>query len=89
MKKKNKSKKALQKRRERIFIGVVIALLVLGIALAIIHFATGGGQVTYTITEDGHVHAADGTHIATVEEFFGMTSASEATPAEATAAEAQ
>lgn len=82
MKKKNRSKKALQKRRERIFIGVVIALLVLGIALAIVHFVTGGNQTTYTITEDGHVHAEDGTHIGTVEELFGITTASEATPAE-------
>lgn len=73
MKKKGtKSRKAQQKKREIILIGVVIGLLFLAAVLGIIDAVTGGSRAGgYTVTEDGHIHAADGTHIGTVEELFG------------------
>lgn len=72
MKKKNyRSKKVLQKRRETIFIGALAVLLVVALILGVIDIFDGDNGSGYTVTEDGHVHAADGTHIGTVEEIFG------------------
>jgi len=72
MKKKNyRSKKVLQKRRETIFIGALAVLLVVALILGVIDIFDGDNGSGYTVTEDGHVHASDGTHIGTVEEIFG------------------
>ena len=70
MKKSYKSKKAMQKRRETIFFYALGGLLVLAVVFGVIDLIWGKDS-GYTITEDGHVHAADGTHIGTVEEMFG------------------
>ena len=72
MKKKSyKSKKVLQKRRETLFIGALAVLLVIALILGVIDIFDGDKGSGLTVTEDGHVHAADGTHIGTVEELFG------------------
>ena len=71
MKKKVYSKKAHQKRRETIFVGVLIGLLILAVVMGIVDWLNGDEGTGFTVTEDGHVHAADGTHIGTVEEIFG------------------
>lgn len=72
MKKKSyKSKKAIQKKRETIFIGVLAVLLVLALILGVVDLFNGDQGAGYIVTEDGHVHAADGTHVGTVEEVFG------------------
>lgn len=72
MKKKSyKSKKTQQKNRERILVGGLAGLLVLALLLGTLESMIGVGGAGYSVTEDGHVHAADGTHLGTVEELFG------------------
>ena len=69
-----RSKKTQQKKTEKLFIRVMCVLLVLVMILGLVEAVIGGGSntgSTYTVTEDGHVHAADGSHIGTVEELFG------------------
>lgn len=68
------SKKYRRKNRQRalelIFYGLLIVGVLLLIALAILPDDTAGSS-GYVITEDGHVHAADGTHIGTYDESTG------------------
>ena len=72
MKKKTfKSKSSRKQQREKLFLGVIIALVVLAVVFGVIELITGGNKQTYTVTEDGHIHAADGTHIGTLEELLG------------------
>lgn len=70
-KKSYKSKKAIQKKRETMFIGVLAVLLAVALILGVVDLFNGDQGSGYTVTADGHVHAADGTHIGTVEELFG------------------
>ena len=74
MKKKNNnqmSKKERQKKREKIITIAFIGVLVIVLALALIQNLTKEESVQLVITEDGHVHTADGAHMGTVEEMFG------------------
>ena len=72
MKKNNQlSKKARQKRREKIITIAFVATLILVLALALIQNLTKEETVQYIVTQDGHVHTADGTHVGSVEEMFG------------------
>lgn len=68
-----RSKKTQQKKTEKLFIRVMCVLLALVMILGLVEAVIGGNNTgsTYTVTEDGHVHAADGTHLGTVEELFG------------------
>ena len=74
MKKKNNnqmSKKERQKKREKLITIAFIGVLVIVLALALIQNLTKEESVQLVITEDGHVHTADGAHMGTVEEMFG------------------
>lgn len=63
-------KQSKQKKWEYIFIGLVAVLVILLIVSAVLPKNTAADG-TLTITEDGHVHTADGTHLGTYEEIFG------------------
>ena len=65
------SKKERQKKREKLITIVFIGALVLVLALALIQSLTKEETVQYIVTQDGHVHTADGTHVGSVEEMFG------------------
>lgn len=70
----NLSKKERQRRREKVFFGVLSAALILVAALAAYEFVTpepAQEGMQYLVTGDGHVHTLDGEHISTIEEFFG------------------
>ena len=72
MKKNNQlSKKARQKKREKLITIAFLDTLILVLALALIQNLTQEKTVQYVVTEEGHVHTADGTHVSTVEEMFG------------------
>lgn len=74
MKKNNMSKKERQKRREKIFFGVLFGALILVAALAVYELVTpepAQEGMQYLVTGDGHVHTIDGQHVGTVDEFFG------------------
>jgi len=72
MKKNNQlSKKERQKRREKIITIAFAGVLILVLALALIQNLTKEESVQLVITQDGHVHTADGVHMGTVEEMFG------------------
>jgi len=71
MKKNQMSKKERQKRREKLITIAFIGVLVVVLALALIQNLTKEESVQLVITEDGHVHTADGAHMGTVEEMFG------------------
>ena len=71
MKKNQMSKKERQKKREKLITIVFIGVLVVVLALALIQNLTKEESVQLVITEDGHVHTADGAHMGTVEEMFG------------------
>jgi len=72
MKKNNQlSKKARQKRREKIITIAFVGVLILVLALALIQNLTKEETVQFIVTQDGHVHTADGAHVGTVEEVFG------------------
>lgn len=72
MKKNNQlSKKARQKKREKLITIAFVGTLILVLALALIQNLTKDEVVQYVVTEEGHVHTADGTHVGTVEEMFG------------------
>lgn len=75
MAKKYRSKKN-SKATEFIFLGLIVATVILVIALVIIQHTSSD---SYVITEDGHVHAADGTHIGTYDELFGSLENTEGT----------
>lgn len=64
------AKQARQKKREMIFFGILIGLVAVVIVLAIVQAIVGEEPSGYVVTEDGHVHAADGTHISTLEEML-------------------
>ena len=51
-----------------VVLGVIVAAL---IVVGVIDLINGGRGTTLVVTEDGHVHTADGTHVGTVEEIFG------------------
>ncbi|MBR5301616.1 MAG: hypothetical protein IKU38_02115 [Clostridia bacterium] len=72
--KSNLSKKARQKRREKIFFVVLFGALILVAVLAVYELVTpepAQEGMQYLVTGDGHVHTMDGQHISTVDEFFG------------------
>jgi len=72
MKKKNyKGTKNRRKGREDLFLIILVIAFVVLIAAAAIQRLTADDSVNYVITAEGHVHAADGTHIGTVDELFG------------------
>ena len=72
MKKNNQlSKKARQKKREKLITIAFVGTLILVLALALIQNLTKEESVQLVITQDGHVHTADGAHMGTVEEMFG------------------
>lgn len=78
----SKNKKNRQKWVEYLFYGIVIALVV----LLIVKAAVPGASVDdtgYMITEEGHVHTADGQHVGTVDEMFGTAEATAQTDGEA------
>ena len=68
MKKKNTPMKSRQNKREDMFIRVLIGLGVLLIVLVVVSKFIGNDDTGYVVTEDGHVHASDGTHLGTMEE---------------------
>ena len=69
----NLSKKEKQKRREKVFFGVLFAALILVAVLAIVEAVMPKEEagMQYLVTGDGHVHTMDGQHVGSVEEFFG------------------
>ena len=72
MKKNNQlSKKARQKRREKLITIAFLAVVVLVLALALVQKLTQEETVQYIVTEDGHVHTASGEHVGSIEELFG------------------
>ena len=72
MKKNNQlSKKARQKKREKLITIAFVGTLILVLALALVQRLTKEETVQYVVTQDGHVHTADGAHVGTVEEMFG------------------
>ena len=56
---------------EYVFYGIVILLVILLIAKAFVPNETAIDSTSLVITEDGHVHTADGTHLGTYDEIFG------------------
>ena len=66
---KKHRKKDLSGLLVRVFIGMMIAVVLLIIAGLIL--SAQPADTGYVITEDGHVHASDGTHIGTYDELFG------------------
>ena len=75
MKKKNYiSKKEKQKRREKLFFGVLFGALILVAVYAVYELVTPDPvqeATQYLVTGEGHVHTMDGQHIGTVDEIFG------------------
>jgi len=71
MAKKKYSRKKRQKAMEIFFYGVLIAGVILLIVLAVMpdQPASSAG---YVITEEGHVHDADGNHIGAYDENTGL-----------------
>ena len=69
----NLSKKEKQRRKEKIFFGVLFGALILVAVLAIVETVMSKEEVgtQYLVTGDGHVHTMDGQHVGTVDEFFG------------------
>jgi len=75
MKKTNGKKFSLRgMKKEDLLIRALIAAVILSVVLLIAAKLFGGSDSDYTITSDGHVHAADGTHIGTVEDIYGASS---------------
>jgi len=70
MKKQAPKGRRAQQRRNRIFLGCLIAIALFLIVLFIVK-GNSVQQTGYVITEDGHVHTTDGAHVGTVEEVFG------------------
>lgn len=65
-------RKNRQKAFEVGFIALLVAAVVLVGALIVVQLTQGAGDDPgYVVTQDGHVHAPDGTHIGTYEEVFG------------------
>ena len=55
---------------ERLFIGIIAALVLLiiaGIVISVLPGESGG----YVVSDDGHIHDAQGNHLADYEELFG------------------
>ena len=48
-----------------------VAVVILVLALALVQKLTQEETIQYIVTEEGHVHMANGTHVGTVEEIFG------------------
>ena len=72
MKKNNQmSKKERQKKREKVITIAFLAVVILVLALALIQKLTQEETVQFVVTQDGHVHTANGEHVGTVEEMFG------------------
>ena len=72
MKKNNQmSKKERQKKREKVITIAFLAVVILVLALALVQKLTQEETIQYVVTEEGHVHMANGTHVGTVEEIFG------------------
>ena len=72
MKKNNQmSKKERQKKREKCITIAFVAVEILVLALALVQKLTQEETIQYIVTEEGHVHMANGTHVGTVEEIFG------------------
>ena len=72
MKKNNQmSKKERQKKREKWITIAFVAVVILVLALALVQKLTQEETIQYIVTEEGHVHMANGTHVGTVEEIFG------------------
>lgn len=65
-----RSKKNQEKLYNLLFGGILALMAILFVAL-IIARAVAPEASDYVITADGHVHAADGTHLGTTEEMFG------------------
>ena len=61
-----------QKKQERIFFGVIIGLVIVVAVLAIVQIVTGGNDNGYVVTEEGHIHTADGQHVSTLEEMLAQ-----------------
>ncbi|MBQ8537411.1 MAG: hypothetical protein IJ461_08445 [Clostridia bacterium] len=66
-----KRKKDRTKLYGYIFCGLVVALVVVIIAQMLLPQPAAVTNTELYITEDGHVHMADGSHIGTYEEMFG------------------
>lgn len=69
MKKKKTNRKVnrdQEKQMNRIFIGFLIGAAVLIAALVVLRLTTPK-ETGYIITSDGHIHAADGTHIGEID----------------------
>ena len=71
MKKNQMSKKARQKRREKVITIVFVAAVILVLALALVQRLTQEETVQYIVTEDGLIHTAGGEYVGSVEEIFG------------------
>ena len=71
MKKNQMRKKARQKKREKVITIVFVGAVVLVLALALVQRLRQEDTVQYIVTEEGHVHTANGVHVGTVEEIFG------------------
>ena len=60
---------------EYVFYGIVILLVILLVAKIFIPNDTAVDGSNLVITEDGHVHTSDGTHLGTYDEIFGAADA--------------
>ena len=92
---KKTGKKSFKRFLEDNLLKIIIGALILIVALVIVSKFVGGND-DYVVTADGHVHAADGTHIGVVDENGNIVpeiaeevteDAAEAEPAEETAEE--
>ena len=64
---KKTGKKSFKRLIEDNLLKIIIGALILIVALVIVSKFVGGND-EYVVTADGHVHAADGTHIGVVDE---------------------
>lgn len=69
----NLSKKEKQRRKEKLFFGVLFAALILVAVYAVVQALMPKEEegMQYLVTGDGHVHTMDGQHLGSIEEFFG------------------
>ena len=66
-----------------VFIGLVVALVALLVANALLPKANNNPNAGWMLTEEGHIHDAEGNHIATYEEMFGTPWPGLGTPTDA------
>ncbi|MBR4081739.1 MAG: hypothetical protein IKK21_08160 [Clostridia bacterium] len=71
-KKYRKHRKGQPKWLTPVFIALVVALIALLVANALLPKSQPTDTSGWVLTEEGHIHDAEGNHISTYEEMFGQ-----------------